>query len=76
MESAILLEELETLDSNILLEEVASAKEEAERPRSGLTAFTDGSLGWTLEAAGYSGPASVLLELRGPVLSQNPQLSC
>jgi len=32
MESAILLEELETLDSNILLEEVASAKEEAERP--------------------------------------------
>ena len=46
--STILLEEPETLDANIPLEEVASAKVEAERPRSELTMFkTDHS--WTLE---------------------------
>ena len=40
-ESTVLLEELETLDAELLQEEEAEAKAEAERTRPGLTMFTD-----------------------------------
>jgi ribonuclease HI len=53
MESTILLEEPETLDADILLEEEATAKAEAECPRRGLTMFTDGSR-FDSGASGYS----------------------
>jgi len=42
-ESTVLLEEPETLDAELLQEEEAEAKAEAERTRPGLTMFTDGS---------------------------------
>ena len=42
-ESAVLLEEPATLDAELLQEEEAAAKVEAERARPGLTTFTDGS---------------------------------
>jgi len=42
-ESTILLEEPETLDAELLQEEEAEAKTEAEKDRPGLTMFTDGS---------------------------------
>ena len=43
MESTVLLEEPETLDAELLQEEEAEAKAEAERRRPGLAMFTDGS---------------------------------
>jgi hypothetical protein len=43
MESTVLLEEPDTLDADILQEEEAEAKAEAERHRPGLAIFTDGS---------------------------------
>ena len=43
MERAVLLEEPETLDVELLQEEEAAAKAEAEKRRPGLTIFTDGS---------------------------------
>jgi len=42
-ESTVLLEELETVDVELLQEEEAEAKAEAARNQSGLTMFTDGS---------------------------------
>jgi len=42
-ESTVLLEEPETLDAEILQEEEAEAKTEAEKPRPELTMLTDGS---------------------------------
>ena len=52
-ESTVLLEEPETLDAELLQQEEAEAKAEAERIRPGLTMFTDGSrLGGG--ATGYS----------------------
>ena len=42
-ESTVLLEEPETLDAELLQEEEAEAKAEAERNRPGLAVFTDGS---------------------------------
>jgi len=42
MESTVLLEEPETLGTDLLQEEEAEAKAEAERSRLGLTVFTDG----------------------------------
>ena len=42
-ESTLLLEEPETLDAELLQEEEAEAKAEAEKTRPGLTMFTDGS---------------------------------
>jgi len=42
-EGTVLLEESETLDAELLQEEEAEAKAEAERARPGLTMFTDGS---------------------------------
>jgi len=42
-ESTILLEEPETLDVELLQEEEAEGKAEAEKGRPGLTMFTDGS---------------------------------
>jgi len=42
-ESTVLLEEPETLDAELLQEEEAEAKAEAERTRPGLIMFTDGS---------------------------------
>ena len=42
-ESTVLLEEPETLDAELLQEEEAEAKVEAEKVRPGLTMFTDGS---------------------------------
>jgi hypothetical protein len=52
-ESTVLLEEPETLDAELLQEEEAEAKVEAEKTRPGLTMFADGS---RLDdgAAGYS----------------------
>ena len=41
-ESTVLLEEAETLDTELLQEEEAEAKAEAEKARPGLTMFTDG----------------------------------
>jgi len=41
-ESIVLLEEPETLEAEVLREEEAEAKAEAERTRPGLTMFTDG----------------------------------
>ena len=41
-ESIVLLEEPETLDAELLQEEEAEAKAEAEKTRPGLTMFTDG----------------------------------
>jgi len=43
METTVLLEELETLDAELLQEEEAEAKAEAEKARPRLTIFTDGS---------------------------------
>jgi len=43
IESTVLLEEPETLDAELLQEEEAEAKAEAEKVRLGLTVFTDGS---------------------------------
>jgi hypothetical protein len=53
MESTVLLEEPETLDVELLQEEEAEAKAEAEKTWLGLAMFTDGS---RLDdgAAGYS----------------------
>jgi len=42
-ESTVLLEESETLEAELLQEEEAEAKAEAERTRPGLTMFMDGS---------------------------------
>jgi len=42
-ESIVLLEEPQTLDAELIQEEEAEAKGDAEKPRSGLTMFTDGS---------------------------------
>jgi len=42
-ESTVLLEEPETLDAELLQEEEAEAKAEAEKKRLGLVMFTDGS---------------------------------
>ena len=52
-ESTVLLEELEALNAELLQEEEAEAKAEAEKARPGLTMFTDGS---RMEngAAGYA----------------------
>jgi len=52
-EGTVLLEDRETLDAELLQEEEAAEKAEAEKERPGLTMFTDGSrLG--CGAAGYS----------------------
>jgi hypothetical protein len=53
MESTVLLEEPDTLDADILQEEEAEAKAEAERNRPGLAIFTDVSR-LDSGAAGYS----------------------
>jgi len=52
-EEVVLLEDPETLDTELMQEEEEGAKEEAEMARPGLTMFTDGS---RLEdgAAGYA----------------------
>ena len=52
-ESTVLLEELKTLEAELLQEEEAEAKAEAERTRPGLTMFTDSS-GLNDRATGYS----------------------
>jgi len=52
-ESTVLLEEPETLIAELLQEEEAEAKAEAEKDRPGLTMFTDGSR-LDSGAAGYS----------------------
>jgi len=52
-ESTVLLEEPETLDAELLQEEEAEAKADAEKSRPGHTTFTDGS--WLDDgAAGYA----------------------
>ena len=42
-ESSVLLVKTETLDAKLLRQEEAEAKAEVEKPRPGLTVFTDGS---------------------------------
>jgi len=43
METTVLLEEPQTLEAGILRDYIATAKDEAERHRPGITMFTDGS---------------------------------